>query len=91
MMPGMSGLEVCRELRKEPATAKIPVIILTALAHEADIRAGMAAGADDYIVKPFRTSDFSARIDTVVARVRAGAAPRSDFAQPNPATPSGGC
>jgi DNA-binding response OmpR family regulator len=71
MMPGMSGLEVCRELRKEPATAKIPVIILTALAHEADIMAGLAAGADDYIVKPFSTSDFSARVGTVVAQVQA--------------------
>jgi len=90
MMPGMSGLEVCRELRKAPATAKIPVIILTALAHEADIKAGFAAGADEYIVKPFTTSDFSARIDTVVARVRAGAAARSDFAQPNLAPPGGG-
>jgi DNA-binding response OmpR family regulator len=73
MMPGMSGLEVCRELRKEPATAEIPVIILTALAHEADITAGLAAGADDYIIKPFSTSDFSARVDTVVARVQARA------------------
>jgi DNA-binding response OmpR family regulator len=91
MMPGMSGLEVCRELRKEPATAKIPVIILTALAHEADIRAGMAAGADDYIVKPFSTSDFSARIGKVVARVQAGAAPRSDLVRPKLAPPSGEC
>jgi DNA-binding response OmpR family regulator len=91
MMPGMSGLEVCRELRKDPATAKIPVIILTALAHEADIRAGLAAGADDYIVKPFRTSDFSARVNTVVTRVQAEAASRSDFAQPNLAPPRGGC
>ena len=77
-MPGMSGLEVCQELRKDPATAKIPVIILTALAHEADITAGLAAGADDYIVKPFSTSDFSARVNTVVARVQSEAASRSD-------------
>ena len=71
MMPGMSGLEVCRELRKEPATAKIPVIILTALAHEADITAGLAAGADDYIVKPFSTRDFTTRVNAVLARVHA--------------------
>jgi DNA-binding response OmpR family regulator len=74
MMPGKSGLEVCQELRQDPATAKIPVIILTALAHEADITAGLAAGADDYIVKPFVTSDFSARVNTVVARVHSEAA-----------------
>jgi DNA-binding response OmpR family regulator len=90
MMPGMSGLEVCQELRKDPATAKIPVIILTAMAHEADITAGLAAGADDYIVKPFSTSDFSARVNAVVARVQSEAASRSDFAQPNLAPPSGG-
>ena len=62
MMPGMSGLEVCQELRKDPATANIPVIILTALAQEADIAAGIAAGADDYIVKPFSPRDFVMRV-----------------------------
>jgi DNA-binding response OmpR family regulator len=83
MMPGMSGLEVCRELRKEPATAKIPVIILTALAHEADITAGLAAGADDYIVKPFSTRDFTTQVNAVLARVQADGARPSDFAQPD--------
>src|ERR1700676_4716106 len=61
MMPVMSGLEVCQELRKDPATAKIPVIILTAVAQEADIAAGVAAGADDYIVKPFSPREFMTR------------------------------
>jgi DNA-binding response OmpR family regulator len=69
MMPGMSGLEMCRELRKDPATASIPVIILTALAQEADITAGFAAGADDYIVKPFSARDFAMRVNAVLARV----------------------
>jgi DNA-binding response OmpR family regulator len=69
MMPGMSGLEMCRELRKDPATASIPVIILTALAQEADIMAGFAAGADDYIVKPFSARDFAMRVNAVLARV----------------------
>src|ERR1039457_5166167 len=73
MMPGMSGLEVCRELRKAPATANIPVILLTALAREADITAGFAAGADDYIVKPFSSRDFGIRVHAVLARVQAGA------------------
>jgi DNA-binding response OmpR family regulator len=71
MMPGMSGLEVCRELRKDPATADIPVILLTALAHEAAITAGDAAGADDYIVKPFSPRDLAMRVGAVLARVPA--------------------
>ena len=75
MMPGMSGLEVCRELRKDPATASIPVIILTAMAQDADITAGLAAGAVDYIVKPFSPRDFAMRVDAVLARVRADARP----------------
>ncbi len=72
MMPGMSGLEVCRELRQDPATAHIPVILLTAMAREADIAAGLAAGADDYIVKPFSPRDFAMRVNAVLARVQAG-------------------
>ena len=75
MMPGLSGLEVCRELRKDPATAKIPVIILTALAQEADIAAGFAAGAADYIVKPFSPRDFAMRVDAVLARAQASTPP----------------
>jgi CheY-like chemotaxis protein len=75
MMPGMSGLEVCQELRKDPATARIPVILLTALAQETDITAGLAAGADDYIVKPFSPRDFTIRVNAVLARVQAGALP----------------
>jgi DNA-binding response OmpR family regulator len=69
MMPGMSGLEVCRELRQDPATADIPVILLTALAHEAAITAGGAAGADDYIVKPFSPRDLATRVGAMLARV----------------------
>jgi DNA-binding response OmpR family regulator len=90
MMPGMSGLEVCRELRKDPATARIPVILLTALARETDITAGLAAGADDYIVKPFSPRDSAMRVTAVLARAQAGVPPRSDFAQPNPASPEAG-
>jgi DNA-binding response OmpR family regulator len=73
MMPGMSGLEVCRALRKDPATARIPVILLTALARETDMAAGLAAGADDYIVKPFSPREFTLRVNAVLARVQAGA------------------
>lgn len=72
MMPGMSGLEVCRGLRKDPATAHIPVILLTAQAQQADITAGLAAGADGYIVKPFSPRDFMMRVNAMLTRVQAG-------------------
>ena len=83
MMPCMSGLEVCRELRKDPATADIPVVILTALARETDITAGFAAGADDYIVKPFSPREFVIRVNAALARAQASTKPRADLAQPS--------
>jgi DNA-binding response OmpR family regulator len=70
MMPGMSGIEVCRELRAEPRTAALPVILLTARAQESDVEAGFAVGADDYVVKPFSPSELVSRIHTMLARVR---------------------
>ena len=53
MMPGQGGIETCRALKNDPATAAIPVILLTARATKADRTAGTEAGADDYITKPF--------------------------------------
>jgi DNA-binding response OmpR family regulator len=53
MMPRMDGLEVCRRLKDDPATAGIPVILLSAKAQATDISGGIDAGADDYITKPF--------------------------------------
>ena len=76
MMPGMTGLEVCRELRRDPATAQIPVILLTALAQDADITAGLAAGADDYIVKPFSPRELMTHVTAVLAQAQVGATPR---------------
>lgn len=55
MLPGISGLEVCRQLKSNPKTQDIHIIILTAKAQRRDIRAGYEAGCDDYIVKPFNT------------------------------------
>ncbi len=66
MMPGLSGLDVCRKLRQDPATADIPVLILTALAQETDITAGFAAGADDYIVKPFSPRELATRVTAML-------------------------
>jgi len=68
-MPKMSGIDVCRALRADPVTADIPVIILTAKAQEAEVERGFAAGADDYIVKPFSPREMLRRVDALLARV----------------------
>lgn len=53
MLPGMSGLEVCSQLKSNPATRAIPVVMVSVKTTAEDVKAGMAAGADDYIAKPF--------------------------------------
>ena len=68
MMPGMDGLEVCRELRGDARTARIPVIMLTARATEADRVVGLEMGADDYITKPFSPRELVARVKAVLRR-----------------------
>ncbi len=69
MLPGMSGIELCRRLRREPTTKKIPVIMLTAKASETDKIRGLEIGADDYITKPFSIKEVVARIRAVLRRV----------------------
>ncbi len=68
MLPGMSGMELCRRLRREPLTEKTPVIMLTAKAAEGDKILGLGSGADDYIVKPFSIKEVIARIRAVLRR-----------------------
>jgi len=68
-LPGMDGFEVCRHLRKEPATAATPVIMLTARIGESDRVAGLELGADDYITKPFSPKEALARVRAVLRRV----------------------
>jgi DNA-binding response OmpR family regulator len=68
MLPGMSGMELCRRLRRESATEKTPVIMVTARAAEADKVAGLDVGADDYIVKPFSLKEVIARVRAVLRR-----------------------
>ena len=68
MLPGADGLEVCRRLRADPATASIPVIMLTARATEIDRVLGLEIGADDYIVKPFSPRELVARVHAVLRR-----------------------
>lgn len=74
MLPGMSGLDLCRRLRREPATRRTPIIMLTARAAEADRVAGLDFGADDYVTKPFSVRELLARVRAVLRRVDEGAA-----------------
>ena len=69
-MPGMSGLDVCRELRADTITATIPVILLTARDQESDVEAGFDAGADDYIVKPFSPRELQNRVAALLSRAK---------------------
>ena len=68
MMPGLDGLGVCRRLREESRTARIPIILLTAKAGEADRVVGLELGADDYVVKPFSPRELVARIRALLRR-----------------------
>ncbi|KXJ98627.1 MAG: response regulator [Acidobacteria bacterium OLB17] len=68
MLPGMSGTELCRRIRREPAAADTPIIMLTARSSEADRIAGLDIGADDYIVKPFSVKELIARVNAVLRR-----------------------
>jgi DNA-binding response OmpR family regulator len=78
MLPGMSGMELCRRLRREPQTRKTPIIMLTAKAAEADKIAGLELGADDYIVKPFSVKEVLARVRAVLRRTDETAIQRYD-------------
>ena len=69
-LPVLDGLEVCRLLRTRPATAKTPIIMLTARATESDRVVGLDAGADDYITKPFSPRELAARVRAVMRRGR---------------------
>ncbi len=70
MLPQLSGLEVCRQLRRNPASRNIPIIMLTARGEEGDRVRGLDAGADDYIAKPFSPGELLARIRAVLRRIR---------------------
>ncbi len=70
MLPQLSGIEVCRRLRARPATANIPIIMVTARGEESDRIRGLDTGADDYITKPFSTAELLARVRAVMRRIR---------------------
>ena len=71
MMPGMDGLEVCRRLRADQRTSRVPLIMLTAKATEADRIVGLELGADDYVTKPFSPRELVARIKAILRRTAA--------------------
>ncbi len=80
MIEGISGIEVCRRLRRKPATARLPIIMLTARGEEADRIRGLETGADDYMTKPFSPKELVARAAAVLRRARPSlAAERLDF------------
>jgi len=70
MLPGMSGLDVCRALRADPATAAVPIVMVTARAEEAERIAGLDLGADDYIAKPFSPNELVARVRALLRRTQ---------------------
>ena len=68
MLPGIDGLEVCQALRADPATAEIPIIMVTARGEEADRVRGLELGADDYVTKPFSPKELVARVAALLRR-----------------------
>jgi two-component system phosphate regulon response regulator PhoB len=70
MLPGISGIELCRRLRIRPETQRLPVIMLTARGEESDRVRGLSTGADDYLVKPFSTPEFLARVRALLRRAK---------------------
>lgn len=70
MLPGVDGIEVCKQLRQEQATAEVPILMVTAKSEETDIILGLEVGADDYITKPFSPKVLIARVRAILRRSR---------------------
>ncbi|EEX86428.1 MULTISPECIES: phosphate regulon transcriptional regulator PhoB [Brucella] len=68
MLPGISGIELCRRLRQRPETERLPIIMLTARGEESERVRGLSVGADDYVVKPFSTPELLARVKAMLRR-----------------------
>ncbi|MCY4335713.1 MAG: phosphate regulon transcriptional regulator PhoB [Litoreibacter sp.] len=73
MLPNVSGIEVCRQIKKDVSLAKLPVIMLSARSEEDDRVRGLETGADDYVVKPYSVAELLARIRTQLRRTRPAA------------------
>jgi two-component system phosphate regulon response regulator PhoB len=72
MLPGLSGIELCRRIRARAATERLPVIMLTARGEEGDRVRGLATGADDYVTKPFSVPELMARVRALLRRAKPG-------------------
>lgn len=70
MLPGLSGIELCRRLRARPESERLPIVMLTARGEESERLRGLSTGADDYIVKPFSVPEFLARLRAVLRRAK---------------------
>jgi DNA-binding response OmpR family regulator len=82
-LPGMDGLEVCRLIRRQTATAHVPIIIVSARAEEVDRVLGLEMGADDYVVKPFSFKELAARCRVALRRAESGSAPAQAYRDEN--------
>ena len=82
-LPGMDGLEVCRLMRRQTATAQVPVIIISARAEEMDRVLGLEMGADDYVVKPFSLKELAARCRVALRRAESGGEPLKVYRDEN--------
>jgi DNA-binding response OmpR family regulator len=74
MLPGRDGLDICRTLKEDPRTRKLPIIMVTAKGEESDVVLGLGLGADDYIAKPFGVKELVARVRAVLRRASAAGA-----------------
>ena len=81
MLPGLSGLQVARQLRTNPKTSAIPILMLTAKAEELDQVGGLQSGADDYVTKPFSVKVLLARVEALIRRSRGPGSDASDVLQ----------
>jgi len=86
MLPKLSGLEVAREIRTGPRTAQVPILMLTAKAGEIDEIAGLTAGSDDYVTKPFSVKVLLARIEALLRRRGGGATGEAEIVVLGPVT-----
>jgi len=80
MLPGLDGLDVCRRLRAETATRRLPILMLTAKADEVDRVVGLEIGADDYVVKPFSPRELVARVKALLRRAQEQPRPQAQRA-----------